>query len=353
MKPMKHILVIRLSALGDVAMTIPVIYSVARTYPNIAFTVLTQAVASKLFIQAPENVSVVVADVKGRHAGISGLWRLFQELRRRHVDAVADLHDVLRSKWLRFCFSVSGTTCVVIDKGRAEKRRLTSRTHKQFRPLKSSFARYEEVFVRLGLTFVPHFTSLYGDKKGATTLFSEIVPDKAENEIWIGVAPFAKHKGKIYPVGQMEQAVAHLADKENCRLFLFGGGDEEIQVFNRWKSRYPGIISMGGKHGFEKELALISHLDVMITMDSANMHLASLVGVRVVSVWGATHPYAGFLGWNQSASDALGVELPCRPCSVFGNKPCFRGDYACMGQLPPESIVQKVEQLLAEKNSME
>ncbi len=353
MKPMKHILVIRLSALGDVAMTIPVIYSVARTYPHITFTVLTQAVASKLFIQAPENVSVVVADVKGRHAGISGLWRLFRELRRLHIDAVVDLHDVLRSKWLRFWFSVSGTKCVVIDKGRAEKRRLTSRTHKRFRPLKSSIVRYEEVFTRLGLTFVPRFTSLYGDEKGATTLFSEIVSDKAENEIWIGVAPFAKHKGKIYPVSQMERVVARLAEKKNCRIFLFGGGDDEVQVFNCWKSRYPNIISMGGKHGFEKELALISHLDVMITMDSANMHLASLVGVRVVSVWGATHPYAGFLGWNQSPSDALGVELSCRPCSVFGNKPCFRGDYACMNQLPPEAIVQRVEQVLTARSSME
>lgn len=343
---MKHILVIRLSALGDVAMTIPVIYSVARAYPDIRFSVLTQAVAAKLFIQAPANVSVIIADVKGNHAGVFGLWRLFKELRKMNIDAVADLHDVLRSKFIRFLFSLIGVKSVIIDKGRVQKRQLTSRKNKLFRPLKSSIVRYEEVFMRLGLQFAPVFTSLYGNKKGDADLFSDIV--SAKKEFWIGIAPFAKHKGKIYPVEQMEKVVRYLSDKGGCKIFLFGGGADEIQVFNEWVRTYSGIISMGGKHGFEKELALISHLDVMITMDSANMHLASLVGVRVVSIWGATHPYAGFLGWGQLESDALGVDLSCRPCSVFGNKPCFRGDYACMAVLPPETVIRKVEQVLAE-----
>ncbi len=343
---MKHVLIIRLSALGDVAMTIPVIYSVARAYPDIRFSVLTQTVAAKLFIQAPANVSVIIADVRGKHAGLSGLWRLFKELRRMNIDAVADLHDVLRSKFIRFLFSLGRIKKAVIDKGRTQKRRLTSRKHKQFRPLKTSIARYEEVFRQLGLQFDPVFISLYGDKKGDTGLFSEIVSEK--KEFWIGIAPFAKHKGKIYPVEQMEKVVGYFSGKGNCKIFLFGGGVDEIQVFNKWAHLYPDIISMGGKHGFEKELALISHLDVMVTMDSANMHLASLVGVRVVSIWGATHPYAGFLGWGQSESDALGIDLPCRPCSVFGNKPCFRGDYACMTGLSPEIIIRKIERILAE-----
>lgn len=343
---MKHILVIRLSALGDVAMTIPVIYSVARAYPDIKFSVLTQAVAAKLFIYVPANVSVVIADVKGKHAGVSGLWRLFKELRMMNIDAVADLHDVLRSKFISFLFSINGTKTAIIDKGRTEKRKLTSRKHKQFRPLKTSIARYSDVFRQLNLQFEPDFISLYGEKKGDVKLFSEIVSDK--DEFWIGVAPFAKHKGKIYPIEQMEKIIRHFSGKGNCKIFLFGGGVDEIRVFNKWAELYPGIVSMGGKHGFEKELALISHLDVMVTMDSANMHLASLVGVRVVSVWGATHPYAGFLGWGQSYSDALGVDLSCRPCSVFGNKPCFRSDYACMANLSPEIIIRKIEQVLSE-----
>ena len=86
----------------------------------------------------------------------------------------------------------------------------------------------------------------------------------------------------------------------------------------------------------------MSHLDVMISMDSSNMHLASLTDTPVVSIWGATHPFAGFLGWNQKAEDCVQLDLPCRPCSVYGNKPCFRGDYACLNGISSEEILNKL-----------
>ena len=99
-------------------------------------------------------------------------------------------------------------------------------------------------------------------------------------------------------------------------------------------------------HSLQHELILMSHLNVMVTMDSANMHLASLVATPVVSIWGATHPYAGFMGWNQSIDNALQVDLPCRPCSIYGKKDCMRGDYACLNQISPETIVGKIERIL-------
>jgi len=72
--------------------------------------------------------------------------------------------------------------------------------------------------------------------------------------------------------------------------------------------------------------------------------------VPVVSVWGATHPYAGFLGWRQSPDRCISIDLPCRPCSVFGNKPCLRGDMACMNNIDPLAIVRKVEEIINPKN---
>ena len=96
-----------------------------------------------------------------------------------------------------------------------------------------------------------------------------------------------------------------------------------------------------------QELILMSHLDVMVSMDSANMHLASITGTKVVSVWGATHPYAGFMGWRQSEDNAVQLPLACRPCSIFGNKPCRRGDFACMTGIKPEMIFEKIDKLLS------
>ena len=93
----------------------------------------------------------------------------------------------------------------------------------------------------------------------------------------------------------------------------------------------------------------MSHLDVMVSMDSANLHLASLVNTSVVSIWGSTHPFAGFMGWNQSHDSVVEVDLPCRPCSIYGNKPCLRGDWACMQNISPEVVVEHIERILQAK----
>ncbi len=344
--PYRKVLIVRLSALGDVAMTIPVVYSVCRAYPDTTFVMLTQKVATQLFVQAPANLQVVVADVKGRHKGIAGLYRLSREMRQLSIDAVADLHDVLRSKVLRFFLKIAGIPAAVIDKGRAEKRRLTTQKEKKLKPLASSFERYAKVFQTLGFIGSTDFASLYGEGEGDVTLFAEKTEPKQSGEHWIGIAPFAKHKGKIYPLERMEQVVDQLSKEADCKIFLFGAGDAERRILDEWSKRYPRVITLADKrYGFAFELALISHLDVMVSMDSANMHLASLVATPVVSVWGATHPYCGFLGWQQSEERIVQRDLPCRPCSVFGNKPCLRDSYACL-DIAPEQIVEQVKRCL-------
>jgi len=130
-----------------------------------------------------------------------------------------------------------------------------------------------------------------------------------------------------------------------ARLEELFGSAADAESMTVWKNIYNDIVVAAGKLNLDDELALMAHLDTMISMDSANMHFASLVNVPVVSVWGATHPFTGFMGWNQSINNAAQIELYCRPCSVFGNKPCYRGDHACMNELPPLVVVEKAGNL--------
>ena len=84
-------------------------------------------------------------------------------------------------------------------------------------------------------------------------------------------------------------------------------------------------------------------------MDSGNMHLAALSGTRVLSIWGATHPDAGFGPWGQGDEGIIQVPadvLTCRPCSVFGNVPCWRGDLACLNDISVDVVAERVRQLL-------
>lgn len=342
---MAKILVIRFSAIGDVAMSIPVVHSLAVQYPQHQIVVLSRPMLAPLFERLPKNVQFHTVDVKGKHAGVAGLTRLFHELKEERFDAVADFHDVLRSKYLRWRFKLAGVKVAHLDKGRSGKRKLIRRRNKVMTCQKSSFQRYAEVLRDLGFPVRLNFTSLFGEGKGDIQNMIPLTGPKGEDK-WIGIAPFAAHAGKIYPLSLQEQVISQLSARNHTKVFLFGGGAKETKILEKWANRFPHVISMAGKLELHSELALMSHLDVMLSMDSANMHLASLVNIPVVSVWGATHPYAGFMGWKQLPTNAVQLELPCRPCSVFGNKPCFRKDYACLQEITPDSVVKRIESVI-------
>lgn len=341
---LRSVLAVRFSALGDVAMTVPVLYSVCACYPDVRFTFVTRSAMASIFINPPENLTVTGVNLDD-YKGIRGLHRLFGELRRQYrFDALVDLHDVLRTRVLRLFSRLHGITTGVINKGRKGKRALTRPHNKVLLPLISSRARYRQAFHSIGLPVESSFEGFYSGEgeKAPASAFAGITPDKLPGEKWIGIAPFAQHKGKIYPPELMEEVVKDLVADPTHRIFLFGGGPEEKEILAGWARKYPRVVSLADKrHGFAVELPLMSRLDVMISMDSANMHLASLVATPVVSVWGATHPYCGFKGWRQSEADIIQLPMTCRPCSVFGNRPCFRGDWYCLRGIPPQLIADR------------
>lgn len=350
---MISVLMARFSALGDVAMTIPVIYSACRCYPDVRFVMLTRPALTSIFINAPENLHVVGADVKHEYKGILGLRRLAAEMRREfRPDAFLDLHNVLRTNALGFFLGLRGIHKYTLQKSRARRRALTRRRNKVMLPLISQRARYREVFFQAGIAVNECFNGLYeGRAKAPVSAFACITPPK-ENpaEKWVGIAPFAAHQGKIYPPELMEQMLDRLVAETDAplKVFLFGGGGREAEILSGWARKHPGkVLSLAGKkYGFPAEIALLNHLDVMVAMDSANMHFASLAQTPTLSIWGATHPYCGFKAWKQSDKDAIQLPLSCRPCSVFGNKPCHRGDYLCMTAIRPENILKRISELL-------
>ena len=348
-KKFKNVLIARFSALGDVAMTVPVVYSACEAYPGVRFVMATQPVASSLFINRPANLEVVAVDVKERYHGPRGIWRLMGDLRRDYaIDAFVDLHDVIRTRIMGLYCRLHAIPMSRIDKGRREKRELTRERGKQMRQLISSRQRYADAFEAMGFSFGETFTSVYPEGSDVPSV-ADIAGEKHAGERWIAVAPFAKHEGKIYPPGLMSLVVDAMARRDGVRLFLFGGGGYERTVLDLWERKHPGkVTSLAGKrYGFGRELALLRQCDVMLSMDSANMHLASLVGLPVVSVWGATHPFCGFTGWHQSADNQVQVDMPCRPCSVFGNKPCLRGDYACLRSIDHNVIIQRLDKVIS------
>lgn len=341
----EHILVIRFSALGDVVMTVPVIASLAKQYPDIRITMLSRPFAQPFFENLAPNVNFMSADIKNEYHGVKGLNALYRRLLAKNFTAIADLHSVLRSEYLRMRFNFDRYKVAHINKHRQGKRRLVAAYNKQLVQQPTSFQNYADVFAELGYPIRFDFTSIFPPEGGNLHLLpNNIIGEKQPLQKWIGIAPFAAHQGKVYPLHLMEQVIQILIKRyPDCRLFLFGGGEQERKTMNEWAERYSQCTNASETlNGISQELILMSHLDVMISMDSANMHLASLVNIPVISIWGATHPYAGFMGWNQHPDNAVQIDLPCRPCSIYGNKPCMRGDFACMQNITPEMVANKI-----------
>ncbi|WP_310379687.1 glycosyltransferase family 9 protein [Flavobacterium sp.] len=336
----------RLSAMGDVAMTVPVLRAFANQYPEIKITVVSRLFFKPFFDTIP-NVFFFAFDEKNRHKGFIGLLRLFRDLQVLNIDAFADLHNVLRSKIIRTLFALNGKKVASVDKGRAEKAALTRADNKIFKPLTTMFERHAKVFQELGFK-VDLSHPKFPEK---AVLSNDILNILVENEsipdfsgIRIGIAPFAQYDSKVYPLDLMQEVITELALNKNNKIILFGGGKKEIEILESLSKDKENVINVAGKIKFQQELNLISTLDVMLSMDSGNAHIAAMLGVKVITLWGATHPFAGFLPFNQPIENALRSDrsqFPKLPTSVYGNKK-VAGYEDAMRTILPEMIIKRL-----------
>ncbi len=339
-----RLLVIRLSAMGDVAMTVPVLIALNQKYPHLKLTVLTKPFFEPILAQIP-NVTVHQAEVKGTHKGVLGLWKLYQELKSSNFDGVADLHNVLRSTILKQFFKLKGIPFVQMDKARKEKKALTAAKNKVFKPLQSMHLRYATVFADLGFPVEPKMEHILPKRKLPLS-FNE--SEGVDTKPFIGIAPFAAFKGKMYPLQSMKEVIHQLNELGAHKILLFGGGAVEKQELESWEKEFQNCISVVGKINFKEELDLISNLVLMVAMDSGNSHLAAMYGIPTITLWGVTHPYAGFYPFGQDPNNALMADrekYPLIPTSVYGNKFPVGYDRA-METIAPEQVIQKIKELL-------
>ncbi|SEV82525.1 ADP-heptose:LPS heptosyltransferase [Kaistella antarctica] len=321
---MIRILAYRFSAFGDVAMTVPVFKEFLQQNPNVEIVMVSRTNFKDLFDGIPNLLfKGIDFDV---YKGIFGLRKLGKSLVKEfNPDFVADLHDVIRTKTLDLFFIKNGFKVFKIDKEKEEKELLTDVWNLDKKKLKPTSERYADVFRAMGFNLE----------------LSHQYPQGTLVKNGIGIAPFAQHKGKMLPLEKTFELVKILA--RNHKIYFFGGGKTEVAVLNDWQSKIPNTENLAGSLTLKGELQKISELEMMISMDSANMHLASLVGTRCISIWGSTHPYAGFLGYGQNENDIIQVkDLTCRPCSVFGDKECYRGDWACLEEINIQKIVDLI-----------
>jgi ADP-heptose:LPS heptosyltransferase len=339
----------RLSAMGDVAMTVPVLRAFVQQNPEVKITVISRPFFKPFFEGIP-NLTFFVFDEKNRHKGFFGLLRLFRDLKALHIDAFADLHNVLRSKVVRTLFTLSGKKTAFVDKGRAEKAALTRAENKIFQPLTSMFERHAKVFQELGFKVDlsnPNFPEkAILDSETLQLIGNEKIPDFSG--IKIGIAPFAQYDSKVYPLDLMQEVINQLEANKTYKILLFGGGKKEIEKLMSLSKGKENVVVVAGRITFQQELQLISNLDVMLSMDSGNAHIAAMLGVKVITLWGATHPFTGFSPFNQPLENALVSDrnlFPKLPTSVYGNKK-VEGYDDVMRTISVQAVIGKINSVI-------
>lgn len=338
----KRVLIYRLSSMGDVAMLASVLKETCKQNLNHEFIIVSHHFFEAFFVEI-ENVLFHGFYPKSKHKGVKGLLKLHRELQVYKADKTADLHGNIRTKILGLLSNWNGNSFTkTIDKGRKAKKEVIKT--KQLKQLKPTVERYADVFRALGLKAkLSHQMPKVSTK--APAKYSDII---SQTEYSMGISPFAQWKYKMWPLSKMEELINHLAHHGSTALFIFGGGEKEKKMADNLARKHKNVINTIGTLSLREELELISNIDLMLSMDSSGMHMASLMGVRCISLWGTTHPFLGFLGYGQSIDDCIQVEHPNRPCSVYGNKSCLCEGVEAIDLIEPQLVLQKINAALYE-----
>lgn len=343
---MNRILVLRLSSMGDVLLALPVLKGILGNNPEVELVFVTRKNFVPYFTGI-DRLIIVPFDPDGLHKGLSGLWRLFIGIRHYSCKRVVDLHGVLRTNLLDFLLLLNGCRIYKICKHRKIRRKILNNKTIGIK-VPRTVDRYLRVFEKAGLA--GNIVDNAFPPMDYPTWISNINPHVRR----IGIAPVSKHRTKNWGLKNVSELISLLKLKYPVEIHLFGG-TEDKQDLNSLSG--PDIFNHAGMIDPLDEISLIQTMDLFVSMDSANMHLASLAGISTVSIWGATDPSLGFAPLNQPADYSLfadPADVTCRPCSVYGEIPCRRADapMICMNSIKPGNVLDKINEilLLSDKN---
>ncbi len=348
----------------EVALLVPVLQLLVRHNSKLTFTVLCSSRCESFFYNIP-SVHVIPISRNGKYRALLGVYRLFTELYKigPFTNGI-DFHGDLGTFSLRFLFLFTG---LFIRKFRSNKRKeylLTRRLYfwtsrrKKTEQLPHIVGRYFDAFFQAGIErpLLPQnqkskeaWINLDTHSRANAFAFFKKRNLTVDRVSWVGIAPFTPHPEKNWPMPKTKEFIERVQKELGAIVFLFGGRlpnrsiKKDIQALQR---ESPKAVAIPASIASKTEMAILAQMDVFVSMDSLYMHLASLLGNDVISLWGPSHPYAGYSSYGQNPQNIVQIShsaLPCRPCSLRGDKKCYRKDMACMSWISVDEVWEKVK----------
>ena len=326
------VLLIRFSSLGDVVLGTAAVEALARDRPDAEIHVLTKPGFRAVFQGHPAVSKCLRWDPR------EGLGALIRQIRREGYDWVVDLHATLRSRVLRLL--VPGPRWSVYRKG-AVRRRIAARLHRpELLDETHVVDRYIAALQPLGVRATRRMPRLHpaaGHRSRAEALLEETGWDGKAR--LIGLAPGARWPAKMWPEAHWAELVKQIR-AEGLGFPVAVGGREDHALAERILAGGPGA-NLCGRASILETAAALARCEVLVTNDSAPLHIATAVGTRVVALFGPTVRGFGFFPLGPR-DVVVELDLPCRPCSVHGGHRCPLGHHDCLENIGRDRILEHV-----------
>ncbi len=328
---MKKILIIRLSSLGDIVLTQPVVQAVRKEFPKAQIHYLTKRVFSPIVEMFGCVDKIHYWEEKKA---------LLTNLRKLKFDLAIDLQSKLNTFIIKNFINAKQTS--TYNKEHLLRRQIVKKKTK--RTISSTVDLYFTALQKIGINsevsnpkLIPINNTMM--PKAFTT---------NENTKYIGLFPGALHETKQYPINQLAELIDSVPPEWNCQFLIFGSKAEndladELKILTETE-----VINICGELDLQQLVTAIDKMDVVITNDSGPMHIAAALEKPQIAIFGATHPKLGFAPMNENTI-ILSADLQCQPCSLHGSKACPLDHFNCMKQVSAVDILKTLKIML--KNS--
>lgn len=318
-------MIIRLSSLGDVLLTTPVISALHQKYPDsqIDFLVKPQFVDA---VKTNPILNHIHEFDKSKNYDV-----LIKSLQKNKYDLVIDLQNNFRSR--KICSKLSAKV-YRFKKPTLKKFLFVNFKWNLYKKVKSIPQMYFESIPELEFTFQK--PSLFVPEE----VISSIKPGK-----YIGFAPGSKHFTKMWPIEYFNE-LGKLVSAKGYTILLFGGSDDK-EICHNLKQEIPGAIDLSTENDLIQIARDMKQCKLIVCNDSGLMHTAVSVDVPVIAIFGSTVKEFGFAPYSENSLVIENEELKCRPCSHIGKDKCPKSHFKCLLELTPELVYNKIEKFIS------
>ena len=331
------ILIIRLSSIGDIVLATPLIRVLRQKFQNSQIDFIVKKEFSELLRYNPHITNLIELDTS---KGFKELLRLKRKILKEKYDLIVDIHNNFRSIFLR---TFSGAKVVRVNK----------RVFKRFLLVKFKINLYKNAIpvAERYIETIEKF-SIKNDNQGLEIFVPDEIIKAAKNkinfsseELYIAIAPSAKHETKRWPAERFAELADKLVDKFKAKVIILGGREDKEICYKVKSMMKNEAINLCGETTLLESAGILLLCKLLVTNDSGLMHIGSAVKTKIVAIFGSTVKEFGFFPYG-TQSIVVEKPIPCRPCSHIGRSKCPKGHFNCMLSIQVEDVFKACEKMI-------